>query len=408
MQQIGLFGFGCVGQGLHDVLHQSSGFRAEIRKICIHDASKKRRLPISLFTTDRTEVLEDQNINLIVELIDDAEAAWDITKRALRNGKSVVSANKKMIAHHLEELVQLQEQHGAAMLYEGAVCGSIPILRNLEEYYDNDTLHGISGIFNGSTNYILSKIFNENSDYATALREAQELGFAESNPWLDVAGYDAKYKLVIAAAHAFGLFLPPEDVLNLGIEHLSTADVAFARAHNCVVRLVAEARRSSPGNVTLSVLPRFIPKDHLLHHVEYENNAVILETAFSQQQLFMGKGAGGHPTGAAVLSDISARQYQYKYEYKKRNQATQYTTDQDQSILVYLRSENPQLAGALGMKNFRQLGNATLGYTTTAKLLQAKSILEKEACFVADASLLDPGGLKTWKAWESAPKAVEV
>src|SRR5690606_26401998 len=121
---------------------------------------------------------------------DDAEAAFEITSRALKSGKNVVSANKKMIAVHLEELTDIQHTYGTSLLYEGAVCGSIPIIRNLEEYYDNELLHSVSGIFNGSSNYILSKIFNENQSYEAALKKAQELGFAESNPVLDVGGYD--------------------------------------------------------------------------------------------------------------------------------------------------------------------------------------------------------------------------
>src|SRR5690606_16274155 len=126
----------------------------------------------------------------------------------------------------------LQHQHQVSLLYEGAVCGSIPIIRNLEEYYDNELLHSISGIFNGSSNYILSKIFNENLDYTVALKQAQDLGFAESNPILDVGGFDAKYKLVIAASHAYGMFIDPEEVLNIGIDQLNDKDVRFAKEKN--------------------------------------------------------------------------------------------------------------------------------------------------------------------------------
>src|SRR5690606_9927635 len=154
---------------------------------------------------DANAVLDDPEINTVVELIDDADAAFEIVARALRSGKNVVSANKKMIATHLKELVEIQNQHGTSLLYEGAVCGSIPIIRNLEEYYDNELLHSVSGIFNGSSNYILSKIFNENLAYETALRQAQDLGFAETDPTLDVGGFDPKFKLAIVASHAYGL-----------------------------------------------------------------------------------------------------------------------------------------------------------------------------------------------------------
>ena len=156
---IGLFGFGVVGQGLHDII-STKDLNIEIRKIAIKNPEKKRSLPAELFTTDETEILNDPEINTVIELINDADAAFNIVSTALKSGKNVVSANKKMIAEHLDQLVSIQEEFGTSLLYEGAVCGSIPIIRNLEEYYDNELLHSISGIFNGSSNYILSKIAN--------------------------------------------------------------------------------------------------------------------------------------------------------------------------------------------------------------------------------------------------------
>src|SRR5690606_689522 len=143
---IGLFGFGVVGQGLYDII-STKDLNLKIQKIAIKDPNKPRSLPAHLFTTQASDVLNDPEIDTVVELINDADAAFEITSAALSSGKNVVSANKKMIATHLDQLVALQEKHGASLLYEGAVCGSIPIIRNLEEYYDNELLHSISGIF---------------------------------------------------------------------------------------------------------------------------------------------------------------------------------------------------------------------------------------------------------------------
>ncbi|MBD0258231.1 MAG: homoserine dehydrogenase, partial [Cytophagales bacterium] len=171
--KIGLFGFGCVGQGLYDILHHNEGFRAEVVKICVKDPHKARPLPADYFTFAPDEILENPEINLVVELINDADEAYRIVTTALRRGKTVVTANKKMLAEHLEELVDLQQAYGVPLLYEASVCGSIPIIRNLEEYYDNELLHSVSGIINGSSNYILSKVFNEGQPYAAALRKAQ-------------------------------------------------------------------------------------------------------------------------------------------------------------------------------------------------------------------------------------------
>jgi len=205
--KLGLFGFGCVGQGLYHVLHETHGVKAEIKKICVKNHNKQRPIDASIFTYDASDILNDPEIDVVVELIDDAKAAFEIVKRAVENGKHVVTANKKMLAEHLEEIYELQQKFNRSILYEGAVCGSIPILRNLEEYYDNDMITSIEGIFNGSTNYILTKVFEERKSYVEALKAAQDLGFAESDPALDVEGYDPKFKLTIAIAHTFGAFV---------------------------------------------------------------------------------------------------------------------------------------------------------------------------------------------------------
>ncbi|MFT6883532.1 MAG: homoserine dehydrogenase, partial [Marinoscillum sp.] len=182
--KIGLFGFGCVGQGLYETLNNSKNFSGEIKKICIKNPDKARRLDPKLFTTQAASLLNDPEIDVIVELIDDADAALEIVTKALKNGKSVVTANKKMVAEHLSELVNLQASTGQALLYEGAVCGSIPIIRTLEEYFGHEPLNEVKGIFNGSTNYILTKVFEENLSYEAALLQAQALGFAEADPTL--------------------------------------------------------------------------------------------------------------------------------------------------------------------------------------------------------------------------------
>src|SRR6201996_4501534 len=238
---IGLFGFGVVGQGLYDII-KTKHLNLEIKKIAIKNPEKERSLPSHLFTTDKDELLNNPDINTIVELINDTEAAFEIVSRALSSGKNVVSASKKMLATYLNELIDLQHQHGTSLLYEGSVCGSIPIIRNLEEYYDNELLHSISGIFNGSSNYILSKGFIEGMDYDTALKQAQDLGFAETDPTMDVGGFDAKFKLIIAAAHAYGVVVRPEEVFNIGIQTLSAYDLQYAREKNLKIKLVPVAK----------------------------------------------------------------------------------------------------------------------------------------------------------------------
>lgn len=314
---IGLFGFGTVGKGLYDVLHTTPALQSAIEKICIKNIDKPRSIPAGNFTDNAAVILNDDSINVIVELIDDADAAFAIVKTALQNGKAVVSANKKMISEHFEELFQLQQQHKVPFLYEASCCASMPIIRNLEEYYDNDLLYSFRGIINGSTNFILTKIFKEQLDFAKALLLAQQSGFAESNPKLDVGGFDAANKLSILLAHSFGVVAKTDAFIFNGIENISLQDTMVAKGRNRKIKLVANAQKLKDGKLAAFVLPQFVNESDDLFSVENEFNAVITESSFADKHFFKGKGAGAFPTASAVLSDISALRYDYKYEYKK-------------------------------------------------------------------------------------------
>jgi homoserine dehydrogenase len=389
---IGLFGFGVVGQGLHDII-STKDLNIEIKRIAIKNPEKVRSLTSDLFTTDANIILNDLSINTIIELINDADAAYEIVTKALKSGKNVVSANKKMIAEHLDELVNIQNEYGTSLLYEGSVCGSIPIIRNLEEYYDNELLHSISGIFNGSSNFILSKIANEGLDYTVALKQAQDLGFAEKDPTLDVGGYDPKYKLVIAAAHAYGVFVRPEEVLNIGIQNFSAADLQFAQEHQFKIKLVPTAKKLNDQALTLYVLPKLVPKSDFLYNVENEYNAVSVKAAFADQQLFYGKGAGGHPTGSAVLSDIAALRYDYRYEYKKLNNESKLTLQNDYVIPLYIRYINESLINKIQFEYITKHHksddlNYVLGGIKISELILGKEAILNDGAFLAEASAL--------------------
>lgn len=385
---IGMFGFGVVGQGLYDII-KTKNLNLEIKKFVIKNAGKERSLPAALFTTDADAVLNDPEINTIVELIDDADAAFEITKRALTSGKNVVSANKKMIALHLEELAEIQQVHGTSLLYEGAVCGSIPIIRNLEEYYDNELLHSVSGIFNGSSNYILSKIFNENQSYAEALAKAQELGFAETDPILDVGGYDPKYKLAIVASHAYGIYVDPAKIFNLGIDKLEEQDIRFAREKNFKLKLIPLAKEIDNKRVVLYVLPKLINQDNILYNVENENNGVLVKAAFADEQFFFGKGAGGHPTGSAVLSDITALRYGYRYEYKKHLDAAQVTYSTDYALKIYLRYNDEKILqelkfNAISERFYGEDFKYVIGTINLQELINKRDLINQPGIFVAE------------------------
>jgi homoserine dehydrogenase len=387
--RIGMFGYGCVGQGLHDVLNSSNGFKADIVRICVKDRTKKRRIPMEYFTYEKEDILNDPSINLVVELIDDADAAFEIVTTAMKNGKNVVSANKVMIANHFRELVELQEKYNVSLLYEASAGASIPIIRNLEEYYDNELLYSLRGILNGTTNYVLTLMHNQGIDYNIALNEAREKGFAESDPTLDVEGWDAKYKLCIITGHAYGLFLDPGEVFHYGISNISKFDIQYAKEKGLKIKLVPYVGKTNVNTITSFVLPRFISSDKYLYNVDNEYNGVITEAAFADKQFFSGKGAGGHATGSAVLSDISANSYGYKYEYKKYQQGTVSNYTRDYRLEIYLRYKDENDRELFGFEEVSEyfsgkLYKYAIGIVNLKRLYELREQLQSMDVFIVN------------------------
>ena len=383
---IGLFGFGNVGRGLYDVLKRIESDNVHIKRICVRNITKERGVKAE-FTDNPDDIFNDRDINLVVEVIDDAEAAYDIVKRALKMRIPVVSGNKKMLGHHLPELIDLQEQYNTALLYDASACGSIPVIRNLEEYYDNDLLTSVKGILNGSSNFILSKIFNENMGYKEALKLAQDLGFAESNPTLDIDGWDSLYKLIIITIHAFGVYVAPEQILTYGISTMNDSDIRFAAEKDRRIKLVAHVEKID-DRLIMCVLPQLISRNKYIYSVEDEFNGVVIKGLFYDKQFMFGRGAGGHPTGSAVLSDITACAYNYRYEYKKRNDSVLpcYTTDH--TFRVYFRYKTAEERNLLNFLKVREQYtsdeyNYIVGDVTIANLKAHQEELRTPNCFVA-------------------------
>jgi homoserine dehydrogenase len=294
----------------------------------------KDRIPDTLnFTTDVSEVYQNKEINTVVELISDYKEAFNIVKKALELGQHVVSANKKMIAHHLEELVELEQQFGGKFLYEGAVAGSIPIIKIINEHYAFDEITEIRGILNGTSNYILTQLFEKEIGFEEALQHAQEAGFAEADPTADVGGFDALYKLLILTAHAFGKFILPEKALNIGINNIKKSDLTFAKANNLKIKLVASAK-SHNNKLTLSVLPTFVDESDELFHVKNEFNGIEVVSNNIGSQFYKRKGAGKLPTGHVVFTDYkSIENSQYTYQNIPSGKKIKYETRD--SIWVY-------------------------------------------------------------------------
>lgn len=385
-KRIGVFGFGCVGQGLYDVLQHNQ--KVEVVKICVRDREKPRPLPASLFTYDPQELLQDESIDLLAELISDAAEALYIVRQALKAGKTVVSANKKMVSENLPELVALQQQYGGVLLYEAAVGGSIPILRTLEAYYGHEPLEEVSGILNGSSNYILTKLDAEGLSYKAALLQAQALGFAEADPALDVGGYDALHKISIVAAHAFGVVPQPQEVLRFGISAISKKDVALAQALGARLRLVASASINRRGKLEVQVLPTFVTPASELYHVEAEFNGVCLQAKFAGGQFLKGRGAGGHPTGSAVWADVAAALSGYKYPYTKLQEPLKPAHETDQELKLYIRTSNLEALPQLPWLELTSFGVASevvqlVGTIRRRDLTQHQAQLEEAGVFVA-------------------------
>lgn len=383
---IGLFGFGTVGNGLYDVLKRIQPDNVTVAKVCVRHLDRHQQPDIP-FTDSEDEVFDCPDVNFIVELIDDADAAYRIVTHALREGKPVVSGNKRMLARHLPELIELQRTTGTALLYDASACGSIPVIRNLEEYYDNDLLISVKGILNGSSNFILSKIFNEGMGYQEALKLAQDLGFAESNPTLDIDGYDSLFKLVILAVHAFGVYVEPEQVFTIGIGCMNEHDIRFAREKERRIKLVACAEKVG-DRLILSVMPQLISRQKYIYSVEDEFNGVVIKGLFYYKQFMFGQGAGGHPTGSAVLSDITAQLYDYRYEYKKWYGNHRPAFSNDVVFRVYYRYSTPLQLSLLHFESISEsfqsaFHNYVVGTISLAELHAKMHQLRQQDVFIA-------------------------
>ncbi len=384
---IGMFGFGNVAGGLFELLQKIKPQNIEIRRVCVRNINKPRAFEAD-FTDNPDDIFLDDNINFIVELIDDAEASFNIVKRALLSRRPVVSGNKKMLARHIVELIELQKQTDTALLYDASACGSIPVIRNLEEYYDNDLLISVKGILNGSSNYILSKIFNEHMSYGDALTLAKEAGFVESNPTLDIDGWDSLFKLIIITVHAFGVYVEPERIFTYGISSMTDTDITFANEKDRRIKLVAHVEKVGNNRLVMCVMPQLISRNKYIYSVEDEFNGVVIKGLFYDKQFMFGRGAGGHPTGSAVLSDITACLYDYRYEYKKLHNIHPPVYTDRVDFRVYFRYHD---ADDLNLVDFKSIDERyesrdnkyVVGTVSLASLIRSREELHNRGVFVA-------------------------
>ncbi len=389
--KIGLFGFGVVGQGIYQVVSKAKNAHAEIVKICVRNPRKARKIEVdeSLFTSDVDEILSNPEVNLIVEVINDAEAAYNIVKTALLKGIPVVSGSKTMLARHLPELIEIQKQNNVALLYDASSCGSIPVIRNLEEYYDNDLLLEVKGILNGSSNYILSRVFDHKENYDDALAQAQALGFAESDPSFDIEGYDSLFKLVIITVHALGTYVSPDDIFTYGISTIHDSDIRYAREKGVKIKLVAQVVKVSDEHFTMFVMPEFVSPSKYIYSVDDEYNGVVIRGECYDRQFMFGKGAGSLPTAASILSDIMARQHDYRYEYKKLRFLEKPTYTTDIRLKIYVRFAETNVLHILNFEHIceeyiSEESNYVVGEIMLSDLIAKRRQLAAKDIFLAN------------------------
>jgi homoserine dehydrogenase len=313
--RIGLAGLGNVGLGVFKNLRKNAGLIKErtgcllqVTRIAVRDVQKHTasgEVASELVTTDWRELTADPEIDVIVELIGGTTQAFELVSAALRAGKPVVTGNKALLAERGQELFALAEAHKAPLYFEAAVAGGIPIIQTVQEGFIGNHIKSIHGIINGTCNYILTRMAAEGTSYEDALKGAQEAGYAEADPTLDVSGWDAAHKAIILASLSYGFWIKPEDVFVEGIEKLNLVDIKFAAKLGYAVKLLSVIRADEAGRVEVRTQPSLVPQSHVLASVSGAFNAVVVNGDIVGETLFYGKGAGQDPTSSSVISDIA-------------------------------------------------------------------------------------------------------
>ena len=303
--KIGLIGLGTVGSGVFKTLKNFDNI--EVIKIAVKNKNKKRNIPNldeKIVTDDPYEVVNNPEIDIVCELIGGLDPALDLIKTAIQNGKHIVTANKELLAKHGVELFNFAEEHNKVILYEAAIAGGIPIIMPIKTILAGNKISKIEAILNGTTNYILTKMDIQGASYDDVLREAQELGYAETDPTGDVEGFDAAYKITTLATLAFKKRIKLENVYREGITKVRAEDMKAANDLGYKIKLVASAKMDENGYADVRVHPMLISKDSTLAHIDYVTNAVSLTGHPIGHITLSGPGAGEFPTASSVVGDI--------------------------------------------------------------------------------------------------------
>lgn len=305
--KIGIIGLGTVGAGVFKTL--SDFEQIEVVKIAVKNLNKSRniaKLDKSILTDNPYEIVNNPEIQIVVEVVGGIEPAFDLIKMAIKNGKHVVTANKELLAKHGEELFMYAEQYNKVVLYEAAIAGGIPIIMPIKTILAGNKIKKIAAILNGTTNYILTKMDVNAASYESVLREAQELGYAESDPTGDVEGFDAAYKIATLATIAFNKRINSAKIYREGITKIQANDMLYANEFGYKIKLIALAQIDEHGNADVRVHPMLVKKSKSLAHIDYVTNAIMIEGHPVGEIMFSGPGAGEFPTASSVVGDVLA------------------------------------------------------------------------------------------------------
>lgn len=302
--KIGLIGLGTVGSGVYKSLQNFDN--VEIVKVAVRNINKPRTvdIPTEMLTDNPYDVVNHPDIDVVVELMGGVIPAWDYIKTALENGKHIVTANKELLAKKGEELFNLSEKHNRVVLYEAAIAGGIPIIMPIKTILAGNKIHKIQAILNGTTNYILTKMDTDGASYEEVLKEAQELGYAETDPTGDVEGFDAAYKITTLATISFNSRAKFENVYREGISKIRKEDIQRANELGYKIKLIASATIDENNNADVRVHPMLVPKHNMLAHIDYVTNAVLITGHPIGSIVLSGPGAGEFPTASSVIGDI--------------------------------------------------------------------------------------------------------
>lgn len=360
--KIGMLGLGTVGSGVYKVLEENgeelekrTGLPMQIKSIVVRDLEKERLVdvPNELLTTDPLQVVSDPEIDIVVEVMGGIEGTKDLLLTAFRNGKSVVTANKDLIAEHGDELTFEATKNGCDFLYEASVGGGIPIIRPLRKDLAGNKIHEVMGIVNGTTNFILTRMSQLGVPFEDALKEAQQLGYAEANPASDVEGWDAGRKIAIVASLAFNSRVNFPDVDVEGITSITAKDIQYAKEMGFAIKLIGSAKEIENGKISAQVFPALVPLTHPLASVNGAYNAIFVRGNAIGEAMFLGLGAGQMPTASAVVGDIVEAVRNFHAGTRGKFLVDCYDKKEVQSAMenrhrFYLRLEVADQAGVLG------------------------------------------------------------